>query len=121
MTPARLAWSAIGIALCLVLIWLANPFDVRGVRKAAKAQAVTATQQAAVATKTTEVLDRVVRSEVIIRNQAQGAAQHVEAAIGAETPLPPAVGLAVRAGVDGMRNGSRTSDDQPSAEPSSAL
>jgi len=121
VNPAQAAWSAIGIALFAALIWFANPFDIRGVRKAAKVQAVTATQQAAVATKTTEVLDRVVRSEVIIRNQASGAAQHVEAAIGAETPLPSAVGLAVRAGVDGMRNPAGGRDDQPSGQPQSPM
>jgi hypothetical protein len=121
VTPARLAWSAIGIALFAALIWFANPFDIRGVRKAAKVQAVTATQQAAVATKTTEVLDRVVRSEVIIRNQAQGAIEHVEQAQGAETPLPPAVAASVRAGVDGLRKRSGAGDDQPSGQPASAM
>jgi len=103
-----------GVILAVALLFASMTFDPWGMRKRAETRAVTATQQAAVETTKAEVLDRVVRSEVIIRNQAQGAAQHVEAAIGAETPLPPAVGAAVRAGVDGMRNGSRTGDDQPS-------
>lgn len=110
-----------GVILAAALLFASLTFDPWGLRKRAETKAVTATQQAAVATKTTEVLDRVVRSEVIIRNQASGAAQHVEAAIGAETPLPPAVGAAVRAGVDGMRNPAGGRDDQPAGQPAGAM
>jgi len=110
-----------GVILAAALLFASLTFDPWGLRKRAETRAVTATQQAAVATKTTEVLDRVVRSEVIIRNQAQGAVEHVEQAQGADQPLPAAVGLAVRAGVDGLRHPAGSGADHAPGEPQSAM
>jgi type II secretory pathway pseudopilin PulG len=121
MNPRTLAIAAAMLALVVIIALSGSGLNPWVAAKRANARADVATQQAAVETKTTEVLDRVVRSEVIIRNQAQGAVEHVEAAIGTETPLPPAVGAAVRSGVDGMRNGSGSGANHDPGKPASAL
>ena len=121
MNPRTLAIAAAMLALVVIIALSGSGLNPWVSAKRANARAAVATQQAQVATTTTQVLDRVVRSEVIIRNQAQGAVEHVEQAQGAEQPLPAAVGLAVRAGVDGLRNPAGSGSDHDPGKPASAL
>jgi len=110
-----------GVIAAVALLFASLTFDPWGLRKKAETKAETATQQATVATTTTQALDHVVRSEITVRQEAAGAAEHVEAAQGAETTLPPAFGDAVRAGIDRMRNGSGSGPDHDPGKPASAL
>jgi hypothetical protein len=110
-----------GVIIAVALLFASLTFDPWGLRKKAETKAATATQQAAVETKTTQVLDRVVRSEVIIRNQAQGAIEHVEQAQGADAPLSPALAAAIRAGVDGLRDPAGAGGDQPASDAPGAM
>lgn len=93
-----------------LIAWGLWSFDPFGRRKAAEQKATVAVQQTAVETAKTEAVEQVIRSEVIIRQQAQEAQNAVAEAQGADQPLSPAVAAAVRSGVDGMRNSTTASE-----------
>jgi hypothetical protein len=124
MTRDALRLAGIAAASVLLLIVLAVSawnFDPFKRRANAETKAQTATQQAAVSEASTQALDRVIRSEVVIRSEAAGAVQNVQAAQGATDALDPAVALAIRAGVDRMRDHSASSPDQPAGSPESPM
>jgi hypothetical protein len=121
VNPRTLAIAAATLALVLTIALSGSGLNPWVAAKRANARADVATQQAAVETKTTQVLDRVVRSEVIIRNQAQGAIEHVEQAQGADAPLSPALAAAIRAGVDGLRDPAGAGGDQPASDAPGAM
>ena len=110
-----------GIVIAALLAVAAWSFDPFGRRKRAEQTATVATQQTKVETAKTEAVERVIRSEVIIRQQAQEAQYAVVQAQGADQPLSPAVAAAVRAGVDGLRNPTAPSDSNGTSDASGAV
>lgn len=106
-----------GLVVAVILLtWGLLSFDFFGRRKAAEARATTAEQQVKVETAATQAVEQVHRVEVVTRQIAQEAIEHVQQAEGADAPLPPAVADAVRRSVDGMRQRSEAGEHQP-AEP----
>lgn len=79
---------------------------------ALKARVVAAEQSTELATATTGIVERVVRSEVTIRTQAERSVDAVQTAPGADTPLDPAFRDNLCAAVAGMRDGSEACHDQ---------
>lgn len=119
---SRVALYVVGVIVAAALLaWGLWSFDPFGRRKHAEQKATVATQQVGVETAKTEAVERVIRSEVIIRQQAMEAQYVVAQAQGAEQPLSPAVADAVRAGVDGMRNPPAPSDSDRSDDASGAV
>lgn len=107
-------YALIAVATLILVLVVAWNFDPFGRRKHAEQKAAVATQQTHVEAAKTEAVERVIRSEVIIRQQAEEAQNAVVQAQGADQPLSPAVADAVRAGVDGLRNHPAPSDaDRP--------
>ena len=91
--------------------------------KAARARAVAAEQSAELATATTAVVERVVRSEITIRTQAERSIDVVQSAPGADTPVDADFRDRLCAAISGLRDGAQACDDQPSPviDPSPAV
>lgn len=112
-TTARLI-----IAGCVVAAVLALGGYVYFTRKAireANARVVAAEQSTELATATTGIVERVVRSEVTIHQTSERQADVVQAAPGADAPLDPAFAATLRGSVGVMRGGSQAGPDQHSA------
>ena len=71
----------------------------------ARSEAVSAQAQAANSAEATHQVEKVFRSETIIREKANGAVHEIQSAPGSETPVPPDVLDAWGRWIDGLRNG----------------
>lgn len=119
MTPLRGALAALGITLALAAVWWGLwSFDPFGRRAAAKQEAQTARQQVEVANASAGVVERVIRSEIILQQQAMEAQNVVRQAEGADAPLSPAVAASVRDGIGRLREAANPGDADRSAQPS---
>ena len=110
-TTARLI-----IAGCVTVAILALGGYVYFTRKAlreANARVAAAEQSTQLATATTGIVERVVRSEVTIRTQAERSVDAVQTAPGADTPLDPEFRDKLCAAVSGLRDGAQACHDQP--------
>jgi biopolymer transport protein ExbB/TolQ len=104
------AIAAASVILIVVLAVAAWSFDPFKRRERAEQKATVATQQTKVETAKTEAVEKVIRSEIVIRQTAQEAQYVVQQAQGADEPLSPSVAASVRAGVDRLRNPSAPSE-----------
>ena len=105
------------IAGCVVVAIIALGGYVYWTRKAireANARVTAAEQSTELATATTGIVERVVRSEVSIRTQAERSVDVVQTAPGGDTPTDPAFRDRLCAAVSGMRDGSPACNNQPS-------
>lgn len=102
--------AAVLVVALLVAGYFSDPF---GWKANLKQRAVVAEQGEQLATQTTAVVERVVRSEVTIHTQAERSVDAVQSATGADAPLDPELRARVCAGVAGLRNGSGACNDQP--------
>lgn len=119
MTPLRVSLAILGLALVLALVWLSLwSFDPFGRRAAAKQEAFVATQQTQVANASAGVVERVIRSEIILQQQAMEAQNVVRQAEGADAPLSPALASTVRDGIGRLREASGSGDADDPAQPS---
>ena len=71
----------------------------------ARSEAVAARAQSEINAEGTRQVEKVFRSETIIREKANGAIHEIQSAPGAETPVPPDVLDAWSRGIDGLRDG----------------
>jgi hypothetical protein len=118
----RAALITIGAVIAAALIaWGLWSFDPFGRRKHAEQKATVATQQAHVEAAKTEAVEKVIRSEVVIRQVSQEAIAHVQQAQGSDAALDPAVSAAVRGGVERLRQPTAPSDPDRSADASGAM
>lgn len=108
MTPKTIA-AAIVCALLLVGVvsvigFISDPFGWRRHQvQVAHARAVHAEQQAQLATETTRVIEHTVTHQVIVTRQAEEAVHDVQAAPGADAPIPVAVHEAWLNGINRIR------------------
>jgi hypothetical protein len=82
-----------------------------------KAAATAAVAQTKVADAATQAVDHYATQTLVIREKADAANQTIQAAAGADTPLPEPVRGAWLDGLRQLRDGSGDTDDQPSAQP----
>jgi len=85
--------------------------------KALKAQAATATQQAANNAEAVRQVDRYEHTQTIIRERASDAIQAVQTAPDAATPLPAGLRDAWASGVARVRDGDASDTDHPADVP----
>lgn len=106
------SWLIIaGVAVALLIgVAVADPF---GWRKNLKARVVAAEQQTELTTETAAITERVIRSEVTIRTQAERSVDVVQTAPGADASIDPAFRDRLCAAVSGLRDGAAACDDQP--------
>lgn len=97
-------YALIAVATLILVLVVAWNFDPFGRRKHAEQKAAVATQQTHVEAAKTEAVEKVFRSEVVIKQQQQEAIHAVQTAQGSDAPLDPAVADAVRSGLDRMRH-----------------
>ncbi len=119
MTQARAiiaALAALALALLLAIGW----FQWRAA-KDAKARAVVAEQGQALAEQTTGIVERTLRTEVVVRQEAERQVNVVQSAPGADTRLDPAFTDALRGSIGVMRGEPQTPDDQRPADPAGSL
>ena len=122
MTPLRASLTVLGLVVALALVWLSLwSFDPLGRRAAAKQEAFVATQQAQVANASAGVVEKVIRSEIILQQQAMEAQNVVRQAEGADAPLSPAVAASVRDGIGRLREASDAGDADDPAQPSGGV
>ena len=119
MTQARAIIASL-VALALVLLLAVGWFQWRSA-KDAKARAVVAEQGQALAEKTTGIIERTVRTEVVVRQEAERQVDVVQAAPGANAPLDPAFRDALRGSLGIMRGEPKAPDDQRPADPAGSL
>lgn len=100
---SRLQTYLIGAALIVLagLWFMLGRANDRAAKAEAKAAA--ATRQAEVSDATTKAVDQVLRTEVIIRDRTEKAADAVQSAPGADAPVPVDVLAAWRAGINELR------------------
>lgn len=98
--------ATVAVVVIMALAWTFDPFKRR---ERAEQKAQVATQQTQVETAKTEAVEKVIRSEIVIRQTAQEAQYVVQQAQGADDPLSPAVRDAVRSGIDRLRNPAQAS------------
>jgi FtsZ-interacting cell division protein ZipA len=84
---------------------------------ALKARVVVAEQGAELAHETGAITERVTRTEITIRTQAERSVDVVQSAPGADTPLDPEFRDRLCAAVASLRDGAQACDDQPAAPP----
>jgi uncharacterized protein HemX len=114
ITQVRLILAALVVAAIL-----AGGAYVWWTRKAlanANARVVAAEQQASLNQQTGEIAERVIRSEVVIRTQAERSVDVVQTAPGAAAPLDPAFASSLRGELERMRDQSPAGDDQHSPD-----
>ncbi len=119
MTQARAiiaALAALALALLLAIGW----FQWRAA-KDAKARAVVAEQGQALAEQTTGIVERTLRTEVVVRQEAERQVNVVQSAPGADTRLDPAFTDALRGSIGVMRGEPQAPDDQRAADPAGTL
>lgn len=119
MTQARAIIASLA-ALALALLLAVGWFQWRAA-KDAKARAVVAEQGQALAEQTTGIIERTVRTEIVVRQEAERQVDVVQAAPGAEAPLDPAFRDTLRGSIGVMRGGAQAPDDQRPADPERAM
>lgn len=119
MTPAaRLAIYIIsGIVIGAVLIFLLWSFDPFGRRKAAEVRAVSAEQGESLAVETQQITERTFHTETVIREEGERVVETIEAAPGADTPVPPDVLGAWKSGINSLRGDAQAAPDQRTVQP----
>lgn len=103
-------YALIAVATLILVLVVAWNFDPLGRRKHAEQKAAVATRQTHVEAAKTEAVERVVRSEVVIKQQQQEAIHAVQSSQGSEASLDPDVASAIRDGVQRMRQPAATGD-----------
>jgi hypothetical protein len=110
------ALATLALALLLAVGW----FQQRAA-KDAKARAVVAEQGQALAEQTTGIIERTVRTEVVVRQEAERQVDVVQSAPGADARLDPAFTDALRGSIGVMRGHAPAPDDQRAADPAGSL
>lgn len=118
ITQARLIIA--GLLLAAILAGGTYIYLTRKALHTAQARIATAEQQASLNQQTGEITERVIRSEVTIRTQAERSANVVQQAPGSDAPLDPAFAASVRGELERMRH-SPTGDDQHSPDVAGAV
>lgn len=98
----QIATAATFLAL-IAALWLYAGHQ-RDRAEKAEVRADAATRQAKVSDATSKAVDQVLRTEVVIRDRTEKAADAVQAAPGADDPVPPAVLHEWRNALDELRN-----------------
>ena len=119
MTQARALIAALA-ALALVLLLAVGWFQWRAA-KDAKARAEVAEQGQELAEQTTGIVERTLRTEVVVRQEAERQVDVVQSAPGADAPLDPAFSDALRGSLGIMRGEPQAPDDQRPADPAGAM
>lgn len=111
--PTAIEWALGAAALVLigVLLWNFDPF---GRRKHAETVAHAAVVQSTVDQSAVKAVDHYTDHVTILHDRAERAADAVQAAAGADTPLPPAVR---DAWLGGLRDDPAAAPDPSSAKP----
>lgn len=100
MTPLRLALSVLaGVIVVIVVVVFAYNFDPFGRLKNAKTTAANATAQVGADTATIKGVDHYTEHVTIVREKADRAVEAVQAAPGADDPVPGEVLAAWRKGL----------------------
>jgi hypothetical protein len=110
------AVATLALALLLAIGW----FQQRAA-KDAKARAVVAEQGQALAEQTTGIIERTVRTEVVVRQEAERQVDVIQAAPGADARLDPAFRDTLRGSIGVMRGDAKAADDQRPADPAGSL
>jgi hypothetical protein len=110
------AVATLALALLLAVGW----FQQRAA-KDAKARAVVAEQGQALAEQTTGIIERTVRTEVVVRQEAERQVDVVQSAPGADARLDPAFSDTLRGSIGIMRGEPKAPDDQRAADPAGSL
>ena len=119
ITQARLILA--GLVVAAILAGGAYVWWTRKALANANARVTAAEQQASLNQQTGEIAERVIRSEVVIRTQAERSSDVVQAAPGAAAPLDPAFADSLRGELKRMRDHPPAGDDQHSADVSGAM
>ena len=109
-----------GVIAAVVLALGGYAYFTRKALHTAQARVATAEQQASLNQQTGEITERVIRSEVTIRTQAERSANVVQQAPGSDAPLDPAFAASVRGELERMRH-SPAGDDQHSPDATGAV
>jgi hypothetical protein len=110
------ALATLALALLLAIGW----FQQRAA-KDAKARAVVAEQGQALAEQTTGIVERTLRTEVVVRQEAERQVDVVQSAPGADARLDPAFTDALRGSIGVMRGEPQAPDDQRAPDPAGTL
>jgi DNA-binding transcriptional regulator of glucitol operon len=110
------AVAAVALALLLAIGW----FQWRAA-KDAKARAEVAEQGQALAEQTTGIIERTVRTEVVVRQEAERQVDVIQAAPGADARLDPAFRDTLRGSIGVMRGEPQAPDDQRAPDPAGSL
>lgn len=108
MTWRSIATLAIALAL-LALVWWLN--WTANSRERAIIRAETAEQQADLNQGATQTVEHVLRTETIVRTQAEEAADAIVSSEGADAPLSDELLSSWRAGLDGVRQSTQAGPD----------
>jgi DNA-binding transcriptional regulator of glucitol operon len=119
MTQARAIIAAVA-AVALVLLLAIGWFQWRAA-KDAKARAEVAEQGQALAEQTTGIIERTVRTEVVVRQEAERQVDVVQSAPGADARLDPAFRDTLRGSLGVMRGEPQAPDDQRAPDPEGSL
>ena len=119
MTQARVLVGSLA-ALALVLLLAIGWFQWRAA-KDARARAVVAEQGQELAQQTTGIVERTVRTEVVVRQEAERQADVVQSAPGANARLDPAFRDTLRGSIGIMRGEPQAPDDQRPSDPAGAV
>lgn len=118
----RVTLYAIAAILAAVLLaWGLWSFDPFGRRAKAEHQAVIAGQQTQVATAETHAVERVIRSEIVLQQQAMEAQDAVQKAQGSEAPLSSDVAASVRDSIERLRQPAGGGDAERAADAAGAV
>jgi len=119
MTQARAliaSLAALALALLLAIGW----FQWRAA-KDAKARAEVAEQGQALAEQTTGIVERTLRTEVVVRQEAERQVDVVQSAPGGDARLDPAFRDTLRGSLGVMRGEPKAPDDQRPPDPAGSL
>ena len=119
MTQARALIASLAV-LALVLLLTIGWFQWRAA-KDAKARAEVAEQGQALAEQTTGIIERTVRTEVVVRQEAERLVDVVQSAPGADARLDPAFSDTLRGSIGVMRGDVQALDDQRAPDPAGIL
>lgn len=116
MTFLRTYWREVATVVVLLVAAVAlyaflYNFDPFGRRAAETARAETAEQQADLNQGATQTVEHVLRTETIVRTQAEEAADAIVSSEGADAPLSDELLSSWRAGIDGVRQSTQASPD----------
>lgn len=113
ITQVRLIVAGVTLAAILALVGYVH-FTRKALREA-NARVTAAEQSTDLATATTAEVEKVTRTEVVIRTQAERSVDVVQSAPGADTPLDPEFSDRLCAAVASLRDGAQACNDQPAA------